>query len=76
MIPTIESQKTIGLVQLPGMMSGLIIGGAAPMEAVMYQLLILFLILTNATAASVMVGYLSYPKLFNSRLQYMGLKNE
>lgn len=76
MIPTIESQKTIGLVQLPGMMSGLIIGGAAPMEAVMYQLLILFLILTNATAASVMVGYLSYPKLFNSRLQYTGLKNE
>lgn len=30
MIPTIESQKTIGLVQLPGMMSGQIIGGADP----------------------------------------------
>lgn len=76
MIPTIESQKTIGLVQLPGMMSGLIIGGAAPMEAVMYQLLILFLILTNATVASVMVGYLSYPKLFNARMQYVGLDND
>lgn len=76
MIPTIESQKTIGLVQLPGMMSGLIIGGAAPLEAVMYQLLILFLILTNATVASVMVGYLSYPKLFNQRMQYVGLHND
>lgn len=75
MIPTIESQKTIGLVQLPGMMSGLIIGGADPMEAVMYQLLILFLILTNATFASAMVGYLSYPKLFNQRMQYTGLYN-
>lgn len=76
MIPTIESQKTIGLVQLPGMMSGLIIGGAPPMEAVIYQLLILFLLLTSATTASVMIGYLSYPKLFNSRLQYTGLKDD
>lgn len=74
MIPTIESQKTMGLVQLPGMMSGLIIGGADPLEAVMYQLLILFLILTTAALSSVMVGYLSYPKLFNERLQYVGLK--
>lgn len=73
MIPTIEAQKTMGLVQLPGMMSGLIIGGADPFEAVMYQLLILFLILTTAAMASVMVGYLSYPKLFNERLQYVGL---
>lgn len=73
MIPTIEAQKTMGLVQLPGMMSGLIIGGADPMTAVMYQLLVLFLILTNATIASVMVGYLSYPRLFNERMQYLGM---
>ena len=76
MIPTIEAQKTMGLVQLPGMMSGLIIGGADPMEAVMYQLLILFLILTNATLCSVIVGYMSYPKLFNQKLQFVGLKYE
>ncbi|WP_214851060.1 iron export ABC transporter permease subunit FetB [Exiguobacterium sp. s193] len=75
MIPTIEAQKTMGLVQLPGMMSGLIIGGADPMEAVMYQLLILFLILTNAAVSSVMVGYLSYRKLFNQKAQFLGLTN-
>ncbi|WP_017547957.1 ABC transporter permease [Salinicoccus carnicancri] len=74
MIPTIEGQKTMGLVQLPGMMSGLIIGGADPLEAVMYQLLILFLILNNAAMASVMVGYMAYPKLFNKKLQFVGLK--
>ncbi len=71
MIPTIEAQKTMGLVQLPGMMSGLIIGGADPMEAVMYQLLILFLILTTAAMSSVMVGYMAYPKLFNQKMQFM-----
>lgn len=73
MIPTVEAQKTMGLVQLPGMMSGLIIGGADPMEAVLYQLLILFLILTTATISAVMVGYLAYPRLFNQKLQFVGL---
>lgn len=69
MIPTIESQKTVGLVQLPGMMSGQIIAGADPVQAVMFQLLILFLLLSNATLSSVMLGFLTYPTLFNERMQ-------
>ncbi|WP_066070180.1 ABC transporter permease [Neobacillus soli] len=71
MIPTIESQKTIGLVQLPGMMSGQIIAGANPIQAVQFQLLILFLLLTTASITSAMLGYLSYPSLFNKRMQML-----
>src|SRR5690606_25615280 len=67
-IPTIESQKTIGLVQLPGMMSGQIIAGADPVQAVQFQLLILFLLLTTDTITSTMLGFLSYPALFNKRM--------
>lgn len=70
-IPTIESQKTIGLVQLPGMMSGQIIAGADPVQAVLFQLLILFLLLTTAVITSIMLGYLSYPTLFNQRMQLL-----
>lgn len=73
MIPTIETQKTVGLVQLPGMMSGQIIAGADPVQAVMFQLLILFLLLTNATISSAMLGFLTYPTLFNERMQLMKL---
>ncbi|MBD8004618.1 ABC transporter permease [Bacillus norwichensis] len=69
MIPTIESQKTMGLVQLPGMMSGQIIAGADPIQAVMFQILIVFLLLTTSAVSSVMLGYLSYPSLFNERMQ-------
>lgn len=69
MIPTIESQKTIGLVQLPGMMSGQIIGGADPIQAVQFQILIIFALLTCATLASVILGFLVYPTLFNERMQ-------
>jgi putative ABC transport system permease protein len=71
MIPTIESQKTVGLVQLPGMMSGQIIAGADPIQAVQFQLLILFLLLTTAAVTSTMLGYLSYPTLFNQRMQLL-----
>lgn len=71
MLPTIESQKTIGLVQLPGMMSGQIIAGADPIQAVQFQLLILFLLLTTASVTSAMLGYLSYPSLFNQRMQLL-----
>ncbi|GIN19673.1 MAG TPA: iron export ABC transporter permease subunit FetB [Bacillus bacterium] len=74
MIPTIESQKTMGLVQLPGMMSGQIIAGADPIQAVMFQLLIVFLLLTTAAVSSVMLGYLSYPALFNERMQLLHLR--
>ncbi|UTH09915.1 iron export ABC transporter permease subunit FetB [Macrococcoides canis] len=72
MIPTIESTKTMGLVQLPGMMSGQIIGGADPLVAAQLQLLIIFLLMTAATLSSVLVGFLSYPTLFNARHQYIG----
>lgn len=75
-IPTIESQKTIGLVQLPGMMSGQIMAGADPVQAVQFQLLVLFLLLTAAVVTSSMLGFLSYPSLFNERMQLLKLQKD
>jgi putative ABC transport system permease protein len=75
-IPTIESQKTIGLVQLPGMMSGQIIAGADPVQAVQFQLLVLFLLLTTAIVTSILLGFLSYPTLFNEKMQMIKIRDE
>ncbi len=44
MIPILNSMAAAGLVSLPGMMTGQILGGSPPMEAVKYQILIMFLI--------------------------------
>jgi putative ABC transport system permease protein len=44
MIPIINSMAAAGIVSLPGMMTGQILAGAAPVEAVKYQLMISFLI--------------------------------
>ncbi|WP_067928724.1 ABC transporter permease [Alicyclobacillus shizuokensis] len=65
MIPTIDSAKTMGLVQLPGMMTGQIIAGADPIQAVRYQLLIVFAIMASAAITSIVLGLLTYPRLFN-----------
>jgi putative ABC transport system permease protein len=44
MIPLVNSMAATGLVSLPGMMTGQILGGTPPIEAVKYQILIMFLI--------------------------------
>lgn len=38
--PTIDSAKTVGLVALPGMMSGMIFAGADPVLAIKYQIMV------------------------------------
>lgn len=44
LIPTINSMSAAGVVFLPGMMTGQILAGVDPVEAVKYQILIMFLI--------------------------------
>ena len=44
LMPTINSMSATGVVSLPGMMTGQILGGVPPVEAVKYQILVMFLI--------------------------------
>ena len=64
MIPTIDAMKTVGLVQLPGMMTGMIIAGADPIEAVRYQILIMFTFTSSSAITSMILSLLCYKKLF------------
>lgn len=67
MIPIINAMAAAGLVSLPGMMTGQILAGVPPWEAVKYQVLIMFLITTGtgfATVAAVRVGA---RRLFDAR---------
>lgn len=53
MMPTVNSMMTVGLVQLPGMMTGQIISGARPADAVRYQIVVTLMI-AAATAITTM----------------------
>jgi putative ABC transport system permease protein len=44
LMPSINSMAATGLVSLPGMMTGQILSGVAPVEVVKYQILVMFLI--------------------------------
>ena len=64
MTPTINSLMVVGIVSLPGMMTGQILGGADPLQAVRYQIVVMLMI-----AASVAIGCLllvgsSFKRLF------------
>ncbi|MFF2091048.1 ABC transporter permease [Paenibacillus sp. NPDC058174] len=60
MIPTIDGMKTVGLVQLPGMMTGMIVAGADPIEAVRYQMLIMFVLASSAALTAILLSQISY----------------
>ena len=44
MMPTIDTMKTVGLVHLPGIMTGYIIAGGSPLTAVKFQLAVIYMI--------------------------------
>ena len=69
MSPTVDSAKTVGLVSLPGMMSGLIFAGVDPSKAIMYQILVTFMMLATTSLSSVIACSLAYRGFFNERLQ-------
>lgn len=71
-MPTIDSVKTYGLVSIPGMMSGLIISGVDPLQAIKFQLLVVFIHTTATIMSALIATYLSYKQFFNNRDQLIG----
>lgn len=69
MLPTIDSAKALGIVSLPGMMTGLILGGAPPLEAIKYQIMVTFMLLSATSIATIFVTYFSYTSFFNKYKQ-------
>lgn len=69
MLPTIDSAKTLGIVSLPGMMTGLILAGTSPVQAIRYQIMVTFMLLSTTAISSFMACYLSYRGFFNDRKQ-------
>lgn len=64
MIPTINGMMVIGLVALPGMMTGQIIAGHPATEAVRYQLVVSYMIGTSVVASVLIAAALSHRRFF------------
>ena len=69
MSPTIDSAKTVGLVSLPGMMSGLIFAGVNPVRAIRYQIMVTFMLLSATSLGLIIACYLAYRNFYNEQKQ-------
>jgi putative ABC transport system permease protein len=67
MLPTVNSMAATGVVALPGMMTGQILAGAEPAEAVKYQLMVMFLIAGCTGVGAIAAILLGAARLTDSR---------
>jgi putative ABC transport system permease protein len=71
LIPTINAMMVVGIVSLPGMMTGQLLAGTSPVEAVKYQIVIMFLIASGAALGTVLAVLFSFRRLFNANHQFV-----
>ncbi|MGY2893790.1 ABC transporter permease [Deinococcus sp. UYEF24] len=67
MIPVLNSMAVMGIVSLPGMMTGQILAGVSPGTAVRYQIVIMFVLSASSALGSLAVTLLAYRALFDAR---------
>lgn len=67
MIPMINAMAAAGIISLPGMMTGQILAGSPPWEAVKYQILIMFLIAAGTGFGTLLAVSLGARRLFDAR---------
>lgn len=69
MIPNINAMMVVGLVSLPGTMTGQILAGQAPLSAVNYQIVVMLMWTCAAAISTVAVTYFACKKSFNTAEQ-------
>lgn len=67
MIPVLNSMAVMGIVSLPGMMTGQILAGVSPNTAVRYQIVIMFVLSASSALGSLTVTLLAFRALFDPR---------
>jgi len=70
MIPTINSLMTVGIVSLPGMMTGQILAGTSPIVAVKYQIVVMYMIAASVMISSVLIVFRGYRQFFTDWHQF------
>lgn len=70
LIPTLNSMMGMGIIFLPGMMTGQILSGTLPTTAIMYQIAIMIAICTSVCLTVFLSLNLGYKSLYNNMKQF------
>ena len=65
LIPAIDSTKVVGLISLPGAMTGLILAGVNPLTAIRYQIVVMYMLLADTALAALTAARLAERALFD-----------
>jgi len=69
LIPQIERTKVVGLIALPGAMTGLLLAGVEPVDAVVVQLVVMYLILGAVSLSVAVVTTATVTSAFSAGLR-------
>jgi putative ABC transport system permease protein len=65
LIPTVDTTKVVGLISLPGAMTGLILAGVDPWVAIRYQIVVMYMLLGAAFISAVLSARIAQGSLFD-----------
>ena len=71
MIPSINAMMGVGLVFLPGMMSGQILAGTDPLIAIRYQIVVMFMLVGSTAISSISVMLIIRRRCFGSAAELL-----
>lgn len=71
MIPSINSMMGVGIVSLPGMMTGQILAGADPVDAVRYQIVVMLMIVAATVLSALLVLHLVRGRCFGTAMNLL-----
>lgn len=69
LIPTLNAMLVVGIVTLPGIITGQLLSGVSPLDAALYQMLIMFMLAFVTLVTTVLVIQGIYRQFFNSAYQ-------
>ena len=71
MLPILDNTKTVGLISLPGAMTGMILAGASPLEAVKLQVVVMYMLVGAASISAISSVFLAYRQFFTKADQLL-----
>ena len=69
LLPLMNTMKVIGLVHLPGAMTGMLLAGAPPVEAAKIQLMVMYMLAASTTISALVSSFFIHRTLFNKAWQ-------
>jgi putative ABC transport system permease protein len=73
LLPTIDATKVVGLISLPGAMTGLILAGVDPLTAIRYQIVVMYMLLAATALSALVTARLAERALFDDAHRLMPL---